>query len=185
MRIFMIAATTLVFVGVGSMANGQEMPEPPKPQKEHQWLEQLAGDWNAVIEMTMGPDQPPMKAEATQSAKMIGGRWLAATGQGEMMGQPMTSVLTLGFDPAKKKYVGTFISSCGNELWTYEGTLSDDGKKLVLDTEGPNMMTPGTTAKYEETIEVKDKDHYVFTSSIEGPDGKMIQFMTADYTRKK
>ena len=185
MRLPIVLAAAWALFGVGTVAVAQEMPELPKPQKEHQWLEQLAGEWNAMIEGTMGPDQPPIKSEGTQSAKMIGGRWLAATGQGEMMGQPMSSVLTLGFDPAKGKYVGTFICSCGNELWTYEGKLSDDGKKLVLETEGPNMMTPGTTSKYEETIEVKDKDHYVFTSSIEGPDGKMVQFMTADYTRKK
>lgn len=185
MRLSLFAVTAFALMGSGSLVQGQEAPEIPQPQQEHQWLEQLAGEWNAVMECSMGPDQPPMKAEAIQSSKMIGGRWLAATGQGEMMGTPMTSVLTLGFDPAKKKYVGTFISSCGNQLWTYEGQLSDDGKKLVLDTEGPNMMNPGTTSKYQETIEVKDKDHYVFTSSIEGPDGKMVQFMTADYTRKK
>ena len=185
MRLSIALAAAFCVFGARSYAVAQEIPEIPKPQQEHQWLEQLAGEWNAVMECSMGPDQPPMKAEAIQSSKMIGGRWLAATGQGDMMGTPMTSVLTLGFDPAKKKYVGTFISSCGNELWTYEGELSDDGKKLVLDTEGPNMMTPGTSSKYQETIEVKDKDHYLFTSSIEGPDGKMVQFMTAEYTRKK
>jgi hypothetical protein len=185
MRLSFALAAALGLFAVGSYAIAQEMPEMPKPQKEHQWLEQLAGEWTSVMEATMGPDQPPMKSEGTQSAKMIGGRWLAATGQGEMMGEPVTSVLTLGFDPAKGKYVGTFIASCTNDLWTYEGKVSDDGKKLVLDTEGPNMMTPGTTSKYQETIEIKDKDHYVFTSSIEGPDGKMIKFMTADYTRKK
>ncbi len=185
MRLSLFAVTAFALMGSGSLVQGQEAPEIPQPQQEHQWLEQLAGEWNAVMEGTAGPDQPPMKCEGTQSAKIIGGRWLAATGQGEMMGVPMTSVLTLGFDPAKKTYVGTVISSCANELWTYEGHLSDDGKKLVLDTEGPNMMNPGTTSKYQETIEVKDKDHYVFTSSIEGPDGKMVQFMTAEYTRKK
>jgi hypothetical protein len=185
MKLSFVLAAALGLFGVGSYTVGQEMPEMPKPQKEHQWLEQLAGEWTSVMEATMGPDQPPMKCEGTQSAKMIGGRWLAATGQGEMMGEPVTSVLTLGFDPAKGKYVGTFIASCANDLWTYEGKVSDDGKKLVLDTEGPNMMTPGTTSKYQETIEIKDKDHYVFTSSMEGPDGKMVKFMTAEYTRKK
>jgi hypothetical protein len=185
MRLPIVLAAALALFGVETMAVGQEMPEMPKPQKEHQWLAQLAGDWEADIEAQMGPGQPPMKAKATQSSTMLGDRWLVATSEGEMMGQPMTSVLTIGYDPAKKSYVGTFYCSCGNELWTYTGQVSDDGKKLVLDTEGPNMMTPGTTSKYQETIEIKDKDHYVFTSSIEGPDGKMTKFMTADYTRKK
>ncbi len=185
MRLPIILAAALAVFGVETMAVGQEMPEMPKPQKEHQWLAPLAGDWEAEIECQMGPGQPPMQAKATQSSTILGDRWLVATSEGEMMGEPMTSVLTLGFDPAKESYVGTFYCSCGNELWTYAGQVSDDGKKLALDTEGPNMMTPGTTSKYQETIEIKDKDHYVFTSSIEGLDGKMTKFMTAEYTRKK
>lgn len=185
MRLYMIALTAFALMGASTLVRAQEMPELPKPQQEHQWLAQLAGDWEAEIECQMGPGQPPMKAKATQSSTMLGDRWLVATSEGEMMGEPMKSVLTIGYDPAKKSYVGTFYCSCGNELWTYVGQVSDDGKKLVLDTEGPNMMAPGTTSKYQETIEVKDKDHYVFTSSIEGPDGKLIKFMTADYARKK
>lgn len=185
MRIYMIALTAFALMGARTLVCAQEMPEMPKPQQEHKWLEQLVGDWEAQIEAQMGSGQPPLKAKATQSSTMLGDRWLVATSEGEMMGQPMTSVLTIGFDPAKEKYVGTFIASCGNELWTYEGRVSTDGKKLALDTEGPNMMAPGSTSKYQETIELKDKDHYLFTSSIEGPDGKMVPFMTAVYTRKK
>lgn len=185
MRLSMIALVACALASVGMTATAQEMPELPKPQKEHQWLAQLAGDWEAEMECQMGPGQPPMKAKATQSSKMLGDRWLVATSQGDMMGEPMTSVLTIGYDPTKKTYVGTFYSSCGNEMWTYTGTASADGKKLVLDTEGPNMSTPGKTSKYKETITLVDADHYLFTSEIEGEDGKFVEFMKANYTRKK
>ena len=30
---------------------------------------------------------------------------------------------TLGYDPAKKKYVGTFIASVMTHLWIYSGSL--------------------------------------------------------------
>ena len=132
MRLSIVLAAALGLFGAGSCAVAQEMPEIPKPQKEHQWLEQLAGEWNAVMECSMGPDQPPMKAEATQSSKMIGGRWLAATGQGDMMGTPMTSVLTLGFDPAKKKYVDEALSVCGKDA---------GGKRVfVVDLRGEKVI---------------------------------------------
>jgi Protein of unknown function (DUF1579) len=32
-----------------------------EPQAEHQWLQQLAGDWTTEAECAMGPDQPPTK----------------------------------------------------------------------------------------------------------------------------
>jgi hypothetical protein len=185
MRLFTIALTAFALVSVSTMAMAQEMPELPKPQQEHQWLAQLAGDWEAEIECQMGPGQPPMKSQATQSSKMLGDRWLVATSEGEAMGQPMTSVLTIGYDPAKKSYVGTFYCSCANELWTYTGKVSEDGKKLVLDTEGPNMSTPGKTSKYKEAITIVDADNYLFTSEIEGEDGKFVEFMKAKYSRKK
>ena len=184
MKTWMAILTAFVVCGGSTLAVAQEMPEMPKPQKEHEWLAQLAGDWTASMECSMGPGQPPMKSEATQTSKLLGDRWLIAKSEGDMGGEKMTSILTIGFDPAKKKYVGSFIASCGNDLWTYEGTVSPDGKKLVLDTNGPNMMTPGKTSKYQETIEIKDKDHYVFTSAIEGEDGKFVEFMKADYKRK-
>lgn len=177
--------SALALVCAASIAFAQEMPELPKPQKEHQWLAQLAGDWDAAISCSMGPGTPPMEAKATQSSKLIGDRWLVATSEGEMMGQPMKSILTIGYDPAKKAYVGTFLSSCGNELWTYTGKVSEDGKQLILDTEGPNMSTPGKTSKYKEAITIVSPDHYEFTSAIEGDDGKFVKFMAADYTRKK
>lgn len=185
MRLYMIALTAFALMGASTLVRAQEMPELPKPQKEHQWLAQLAGDWEAEIECQMGPGQPPMKSQATQSSKMLGDRWLVATSEGDAMGEPMTSVLTIGYDPTKKSYVGTFYCSCGNELWTYAGKVSEDGKKLELDTEGPNMMTPGKTSKYKESITIVDADNYLFTSEIEGEDGKFVEFMKANYTRRK
>jgi hypothetical protein len=181
---FSLAIAILLALTGGNLF-AQEMPELPKPQKEHQWLSQLAGEWNASISAKPGPGAPEFKAEAKQSSKMIGDRWLMATSEGDMMGQKMTSILTLGYDPSKKEYVGSFLSSCGNELWTYEGAVSDDGKTLVLKTEGPNMMNPGATSEYRETITLKDKDHYTFTSAIKGEDGKFVEFMTAEYVQQK
>ena len=35
-------------------------PMTAEPTKEHQWLQQLVGEWTAEMECVMGPDQPPM-----------------------------------------------------------------------------------------------------------------------------
>ena len=38
-------------------------------------------------------------------------------------GGPATMIMTLGYDPAKKRFVGTFIGSMMTNLWVYEGEL--------------------------------------------------------------
>jgi len=71
------------------------------------------------------------------------------------------------------------------DLWIYEGSLDAAGRILTLETEGPNCMAPGKTARCRDVVEIKSKDQRVFTSSILGDDGKWVTFMTAQYHRKK
>src|SRR5262245_66093699 len=83
-----------------------------EPQKEHQWLQQLVGDWTFESECVMGPEQPPSKFMGTESVRSLGALWVLCEGRGEMPGGGMaTTLMTLGYDPAKKRYVGTFVGS--------------------------------------------------------------------------
>ena len=163
----------------------QEMPEMPKPQSEHQWLEKFAGTWETEMECTMAPDKEPMKGKATETARMLGGFWLIVENKAEMMGQPFTGVLTLGYDPAKKSYVGTWTDSMTSHMWTYTGTVNEAGDTLTLDTEGPCPMQGGKICKFKEVMKMTGKDEKTFTSSIQGDDGKWTQMMTAKSKRVK
>jgi hypothetical protein len=191
--IALLSLVALLAAGIDSTTFAQEaeeaqvaeMPEMPAPQKEHEWLQRFEGEWTSMAECVMGPDEPPMKCEGTQTARILGGFWMIAEGSAEAMSREVRSVMTIGYDPAKKHYVGTWTDSCNSHMWIYEGTLNDEGTKLTLNTEGPNMMLEGKMSKYRETIEFKSDDHYVFTSSMQGDDGEWIQFMTADYRRAK
>jgi hypothetical protein len=177
-----VAIATLV---LASFALAQDPPAMPKPVKEHEWLQQWVGEWEGEAEMMSAPDQPPTKNKGTESARSLGGFWILSEVKADMMGMPFTGVMTVGYDPEKKKYVGTWVDSMGSHLWKYEGSVDKDGKTLILETEGPNPQAPGKTAKYRETMEFKDKDHKVFTSSMLGEDGKWVTFLTVKYTRKK
>jgi hypothetical protein len=158
-----------------------------EPQKEHHWLQKLVGEWTCEGEAQMAPDQPPMKWEATESVRAVGGVWIVAEGKGEMPGtnEPTTTLLTLGYDPQKKRFVGTFVGSMMTNMWVYDGALDASEKLLTLDTEGPNMAAPGTMAKYQDIVEIKSDDHRLLRSQMLGEDGKWIPVMTATYRRKK
>ena len=157
-----------------------------KPQKEHAWLQNLVGEWTSEMECVMGPDQPPIKNKGIESVRSIGGLWTMGEGSGEMPdGNKMTSMMTLGYDPQKQRFVGTFIASMMTHMWVYEGTLDAAGKVLTLDTEGPGMSGDGKMMKYKDIITFVDDDHRILTSRVQGDDGQWTEFMTAHYRRKK
>lgn len=153
--------------------------------KEHQWLHQLLGDWTMEGECVVGPDQPAIKSTGAETVHSLGGVWVLCDGNGETPGGGgMKSLMTLGYDPAKKRFVGTFVASCMTHQWVYEGGLDESGKALTLDCKGPSFTKPGELADYKDTITIISPDHRTLTSQTQGDDGKWVQFMTAHYRRK-
>jgi hypothetical protein len=163
----------------------QEPTMQPQPQKEHQWLQKLVGEWTYETEAVMGADQPPERSTGTENVRSIGDLWVLAEGRGEMPGCGMaTTLMTIGYDPQKHRYVGTWIGSMMTYLWIYDGELNASENVLTLNNEGPSMSGDGKMAKYKDVIEFKTDDHRVMTSHALGDDGQWHQFMTVNYRRK-
>jgi Protein of unknown function (DUF1579) len=159
---------------------------PAEPQEEHRWLHQLEGEWTYEHECIMAPGQPPMKATGTHSVRSLGGLWIIGEGKGEMPGGgPATVILTLGYDPQRKRFVGTFIGSMMTHLWTYDGALDGAKKVLTLDAEGPSFAGDGTIAKYQDIVTIESDDHWTLSSQVLGENGTWNRFMTGHYRRQK
>ncbi len=154
-----------------------------EPQKEHQWLSKLVGEWTFESECIC-PDQPPMKSQGTEVVRALGGLWMVAEDEctGEYGG--WKAIMTLGFDPTTKRFVGTFIATMMTHLWIYNGSLDAAERVLTLDTVGPSF-TDGAMIKYQDIIEIIADDHRTLSSQTIGPDGQWHRFMTAHYRRKK
>ena len=134
----------------------------------------------------MEPGKPPAKCTGTESVRAIGGLWAVCEGRGEMPGGgAATTIMTLGYDPVKKRFMGTFIASMMTHMWIYEGGLDLAGRMLTLDTEGPSCTGDGKMSKYKDVIEIKSDGHRVLTSSFLGDDGQWHAFMTANYRRSE
>jgi hypothetical protein len=96
----------------------QESMMHAEPQKEHQWLQKLVGEWTYETEALMGPDQPPEKSTGTERVRSLGELWILAEGQGGMPGcGAVTTMMILGYDPQKQRYVGTWVGSMMTYLW--------------------------------------------------------------------
>jgi len=157
----------------------------PEPESEHLWLQKLVGNWTYENEAVMAPGEAPTKFTGIEVVRSLGGLWTIGEGQWEGPGGGIhKSIMTLGYDPAKKRFVGTFIGSMMTNLWIYDGTFDPTGKFLILDSAGPNFTGDGMT-RYQDLIEFIDDNHRILGSQIQQADGTWNRFMTAHYSRAK
>jgi len=162
----------------------QEMPQATKPVAEHKWLESLLGEWSVESEMSMGPDQPTITGAGTESVRSLGGLFSVAEGTSQMPdGNAMKSYQVLGYDVSFREYRGVFYCDASSHLWRYVGTLSEDGRTMTLDCEGPDMVEDGKTARYRDVIELIDENTRTMTSSGQDGEGNWVQFMKVTYRR--
>ena len=154
--------------------------------KEHEWLQKLVGRWTSEAEMAMGPGKPSEKSRGSETVRSLGGLWVLAEGEGEMPGGGnATMLMTLGYDPKRKRYVGTWVGSMMTHMWIYDGSLDTARKVLTLESDGPSFAGEGKMAKYRDVIELESDDLRTLTSHVLGDNGEWSRFMTATYRRQK
>jgi hypothetical protein len=175
------------FATIFSVSNtlAQQLPTLPAPEKEHEWLQQFVGEWESEAEGLMGPGQPPMKCRGTISSRMLGGLWMVSEIKTDLPGVQVSALQTIGYDAQTKKYVGTWVDSVMNYMWKYEGTVDKTGKILTLEAEGPDFNSDRKLTRFRDVYEFKSKDHIIAISSMQGPDGKWVTFMTGNMRRKQ
>jgi len=155
-----------------------------KPQAEHNWLEPLVGEWLTETECQMGPGQPTHTSTGVTTCRSLEGMWYLLEGSGEEPeGGRWSTLMTLGYDPVKSCYAGTFVGSMMTYLWQYQNGVITAGKKLTLEAEGPKFGGEGMTS-YKDAIELVDDSHWILTSEILTDDGKWLQIMTSHNRRK-
>jgi hypothetical protein len=151
--------------------------EPAKPGREHELLRKFEGEWDATVKFQGSESKAVSHNEVT-----LGGFWLVTHYKGEFAGAPFEGRGATGYDPAKKKYVGTWIDSMSASLLVLEGDFDKDRKTFTETGEGPGQ--DGKPMKMKGVYEFKDADTTVFTmyGVADGKDQEMFQIT---YHRKK
>jgi hypothetical protein len=156
----------------------------PEPLAQHAWLQKLVGEWTFESEAIMAPDQPPVKSAGRETVRALGPFWIVAEGVGEMPGGGgANTIMTIGYDPGRKGFVGTWIGSMMTMIWHYAGSLDAGERILTLETEGPDMCGSGGICKYRDIIEVVDDNHRTMSSQMLDAGGQWRQFMSARFSR--
>lgn len=183
MKRLVSAGLCVALLAGAAWLGAQDAEEVPAPRGEQAWLTQFVGEWESEGEAFLEPGQPPIKSKGTESTRRLGDHWIVAEGKATFMEMPFTSILTLGYDPARQKFVGTWVDSTSSYLWHYEGTLDASGKYLTLESEGPFERTPGKPAKFREVIEFPSKDQRLFKAHVL-VDGRWEPLVTIHSRRK-
>ncbi len=157
-----------------------------KPTAEHKILAGEEGTWDATIKsFTSGPDVEPMVSKGTEvNTVMPGGLWVLSKFDGDFGGMKFQGRGQFGYDPVKKKYVGTWIDSLSPNLSVLEGSYDPKTKTMtyVGDGTGPDGI------KYSQKMvtTTKDDGSRVFTLFMKVGEAKdEARFMEITYTKRK
>jgi len=166
-------------------AGGQQGPPMPKPGPEHQLFKMDVGTWDATVEIVPGPGAPPMTSKGVEINTIgCGGLCMVTDFKSEIMpGVAFEGRGLLTWDPAKKKYTGSWTDSMSQGLAITEATWDPAKKRTSGSMVGPDMT--GKVVKSRSVGEYQESGTRVFTAYAPGPDGKEMQVMRITYTRRK
>lgn len=176
-------ALALSVAGTAAVS-AQQGPPMPKPGPEHAVFKMDVGTWDAIVEMVPGPGAPAQKSKGVETNRIgCGGLCLISDFKADVMGMPFEGHGVSTWDPAKKKYVGSWTDSMSTGLAIGESTYDATTKKWTGTMEGPDMT--GKIVKSRTIGEMPNPNTRIFTMYSTGPDGKESESMKITYTKRK
>ncbi|MEO8359067.1 MAG: DUF1579 family protein [Vicinamibacteria bacterium] len=152
----------------------------PKVGPELARLGKDVGDWDGVISVTPAPGAPAQESKGRLNGKLIsGGKWLILDFKNHTTGFEGHGIY--GFDPAKKRYVGTWVDDVRGTIDVAEGDWDDDTRTLTYhwSTTLPN----GSKMSWTETSQKVSDSEQVFRVFFPQPDGSPFEMMRAVYKK--
>ena len=154
-------------------------------QAETAFLEKLVGTWiydtsEDVTNAEATDCKPPTRW--TETVRALGGRWFIAESEMDF-GGISRMLMTLGYNAKTGVVDGTWVGSEGDTMYIYKGFLDNDGRRLVLEAEGPDFSDPEKTAVYRDVITWIDDDTREFAGTIRQEDGTFRTFMSSTCRR--
>ncbi len=185
MRTFGMCVSLVIALGLTTApAMAQEGPPLPKPGPEHDIFKEIEGTWAARLESWATPEAEPTVSTGVETTRVgCGGLCLITDFEGSFMDMPFEGHGTDTYDPAKKKYVGSWTDSMSSGISMSESTYDAATKTMTGWIEGPDMT--GEVSKMKTTSVIKDPKTRVFSMYNVGSDGKETLGMRITYTKQK
>lgn len=106
------------------------------PGEPHQWLSELAGDYEVTVKSWMDPAAPePMVSTASAHSEMaLGGRYLVEVYEGSFGGIAFEGHGVTAYDNTLDRYVSTWIDNMGTGIMVSEGKRDEEGRLVMIGT---------------------------------------------------
>lgn len=173
---------------IGLVVGTVTAQELPMPTKEHEILKSDVGTWDTVMKIyPQGPDGPAIESKGTETNRLIGnGMWLLSDYKGDIGGMAFEGHGTFGYNPAKKKYTGTWIDNMKPTMDTMQGDYDTKTKTLTMFSESLDPAT-GQAMKMKNVGKYIDENTRDFTmyNLAPGTKDEWVKMMEIHYTRKK
>ena len=166
-----------------AVATAQEGIEFPQPGEEHKHLAQEAGVWDADVKFWMDPSAEPQVSKGVETNTMVGGFWMVSEFKSQMLGQPFTGHGQYGYDPVKKKYVGTWVDSMTPHLSILEGEVNEKGELVMISKAIDFMTKQESTSKMISRMNDDGTRHFEMHAPI--GEGEWMKVMEIHYTKRK
>lgn len=155
------------------------------PTHEHQWLGRLVGEWTWLHEVAATETTRVTRLEGTEHYRSVGALWVVGESVGPSPeGGMHVSLTTLGWDPQRGRFVGTWLGSSMPYLWVYDGELDEAGKALSLYSDGPAMDGSSALVPYKDVITFIDDNTRTLTGHAKNSEGRWTEFMRVEYRRR-
>jgi hypothetical protein len=186
----LIRSLAFVCLAAWSLASAATAQEPPAVQKalpEHKILAADEGAWDATIKTYMGgPDAEPTVSKGSEVNEVLpGGLWVLSKFECDFGGMKFLGRGQFGYDPVKKKYVGTWLDSMSTIFSVLEGEYDAKTKTMTFVGEGYDA---DHKAKFTQKMvtTTKDDGSRVFTLFMKyAGQPAEVKFMEISYTKRK
>lgn len=133
----------LVIGGVAFAALSPLLPvqEPMQPSEQHGLVQAAVGNWEGSLFMAIPGMPEPMEMPCAESVKAVGKFWTVSEFSGNFGGQAFTGISQVGYDPTKKKFIGTWLDNQHPYMSMMEGDWDAEKNAIVMHYEQYDTMS--------------------------------------------
>ena len=168
-------AVTLLCLSIAQLSFAQQGAE---PTEQHKMLTKHVGDRSGTMAVFMaGPDADPteMPFKETNTA-ILNGLWVKTTFEAG----PYTGFGLTGYDPMKKKFVGTWSDNMSPHLSLMEGEFDKETEMMTMAFEAFDAGS-GKVVKHRATTKYKSDKAVSMTMHVQREKDKWTKTFTLKY----